>query len=338
MSPSMPSPVIIYRYDASPYSVKIDNILILKNITHQKVNVSPVLPRPEITDLLGITYRRIPILAIGNDVYCDTSLIASALERRFPSSAGYGTIFPRSKDSGATDTGAIKIFAKLYESTIFPTASGLLPWEALPKAFLDDRSSYIGGPIDVKAMTALQGKSLTTLSSHLALLEEQLNDGREWLFNSELPSLADITVHFIFTWVKKIGVRPAKSLVDTSNFPRTLSWLTRISDYLQSRQTGQAAVQSITGDHAAKTIVSAAHEPYNVVGFNNQEAGYLGLKLNDYVQIAPDDTGKKFSTVGKLVGFNKEETVIEVQGSEGLLRCHFPRLVYTVTNIRPHKL
>ncbi|KAG5343094.1 hypothetical protein C0989_000084 [Termitomyces sp. Mn162] len=274
MSPSMPSPVIIYRYDASPYSVKIDNILILKNIPHQKVNVSPVLPRPEITDLLGITYRRIPILAIGNDVQTPlASLIASALERRFPSSAGYGTIFPRSKDSGATDTGAIKIFAKLYESTIFPTASGLLPWEALPKAFLDDRSSYIGGPIDVKAMTALQGKLLTTLSSHLALLEEQLNDGREWLFNSELPSLADITVHFILTWVKKVG------------------WLTRISDYLQSRQTGQAAVQGITGDHAAKTIVSSAHEPYNVVGFNNQEAGHLGLKLNDYVQIAPDDTG-----------------------------------------------
>ena len=40
------------------------------------------LPRPEVMDMLGIKYRRIPILAIGNDVYCDTSLIASALERR----------------------------------------------------------------------------------------------------------------------------------------------------------------------------------------------------------------------------------------------------------------
>ncbi|KAG6873303.1 hypothetical protein C0995_000456 [Termitomyces sp. Mi166 len=179
-------------------------------------------------------------------------------------------------------------------------------------------SQYIGGPIDVKAMTALQGKLLMTLSSHLALLEEQLSDDREWLFDSELPSLADITVHFILTWVKK--------------------WLTRISDHLRKRQAGQAAVQAITGDHAARTIVSAAHEPYDVVGFDGQEAAHLGLKLNDYVQIAPDDTGKKFPTVGKLAGFNKEEVVIEVQGLKGLLRCHFPRLAYTVTMSRPHKL
>ncbi|KAG6900946.1 hypothetical protein C0993_004383 [Termitomyces sp. T159_Od127] len=302
MSPSM-SPVIIYRYDASPYSAKIDNILILKDIPHQKVNVS---------------------------------LIASTLERRFPSSAGYGTIFPRTKHSGAIDTGAIKIFAKLYESTIFPTASSLLPWESFPKAFIDDRSSLIGGPIDVNTMTSLQGRSLTTLSSHLALLEEQLSDGREWLFNSELPSLADITVHFILTWVKK--------------------WLTRVSDYLQKRKAGQTVVRAITGDHAATTIVTAAHEPYDVVGFDGQEADHLGLKLNDYVQVAPDDNGaslliktdcnllnysiaaKKFPTVGKLVGCNKEEVVIEVEGLKGLLRCHFPRLTYTVTMNRPHKL
>lgn len=35
-----------------------------------------MLPRPEITDLLGLNYRRIPVLAIGNDVYCDTRFLA----------------------------------------------------------------------------------------------------------------------------------------------------------------------------------------------------------------------------------------------------------------------
>ena len=30
------------------------------------------MPRPEITDELGVNYRRIPLLAIGNDVYIDT--------------------------------------------------------------------------------------------------------------------------------------------------------------------------------------------------------------------------------------------------------------------------
>jgi hypothetical protein len=34
-----------------------------------------VLPRPEISGELGINYRRIPILAIGNDVYCDSKSV-----------------------------------------------------------------------------------------------------------------------------------------------------------------------------------------------------------------------------------------------------------------------
>lgn len=45
-----------------------------------------VLPRPDL-EALGITYRRIPIMAIGRDVYCDSSLIIDVLEERFPDKA-----------------------------------------------------------------------------------------------------------------------------------------------------------------------------------------------------------------------------------------------------------
>jgi glutathione S-transferase len=55
------------------------------------------MPRPELSSALGVSYRRIPVLAIGNDVYCDTSLIASALERNFPPEQGYGTLYPNVK-------------------------------------------------------------------------------------------------------------------------------------------------------------------------------------------------------------------------------------------------
>ncbi|KAG6854755.1 hypothetical protein C0991_001182 [Blastosporella zonata] len=303
-----------------------------------RFKVSPVLPRPEITDFLGIPYRRIPVLAIGNDVYCDTSLIASTLERRFPPTDGYGTIFPQSKHGGFTNTGVTKIFAKLYESNVFPIAANLLPWEAFPKPFILDRSTLFGSPIDVKLMAAMQGKSLTTLTSQLALLEEQLNDGREWLFDSELPSLADIVVHFILTWVTKVGIRSAKMLVKTSNFPNTLSWLGRVSSHLEGLQSNQTPPQVIDGDRAAELITSAAHEPYDVVGFDAQEASRLGFKLYDQVQIAPDDSGKNFPTIGKLVGLNREQVVIEVKGSKGLLRCHFPQIAYTITAARLPKL
>lgn len=98
-----------------------------------------MLPRPELSDLLGISYRRIPLLAIGNDIYCDTGLISYILERRFPASEGYGTIFPRRKN-GLADTGMIKAFAKNYpEKALFPLAAGLLPWQKFGPAFLKDR-------------------------------------------------------------------------------------------------------------------------------------------------------------------------------------------------------
>jgi glutathione S-transferase len=103
--------------------------------------VSNMLPRPEITDLLGVKYRRIPILAIGNDIYCDSNIIIPALERRFPTSKGYGTVFPTSEDGKWTDTGMIKAFAKFYaDGALFTPVLGLLPWTSqFPEEFIKDR-------------------------------------------------------------------------------------------------------------------------------------------------------------------------------------------------------
>lgn len=80
--------IILFCYELSPFSHKVKNILLLKKIPFSTVKVNYMLPRPEINDL-GIGYRRIPVLAIDNDVYCDTSLIVSVLEKRFPASSGY---------------------------------------------------------------------------------------------------------------------------------------------------------------------------------------------------------------------------------------------------------
>lgn len=70
------------------------------------------------------------------------SIIATALERRFPASQGYGTIFPKAKHGGRTDTGLIKAFAKSYaETVLFGPAVNLLPWKGLSEAFIKDRSA-----------------------------------------------------------------------------------------------------------------------------------------------------------------------------------------------------
>jgi len=105
------------------------------------VQVSMTLPRPELSETMGITYRRIPILAIGRDVYADTSLIASTLERRYLVSDGYGTLFPQRKGSGSSDTGMVKTLVMYYmDRAVFPLAASSLPYNKFPEAFLKDRA------------------------------------------------------------------------------------------------------------------------------------------------------------------------------------------------------
>jgi len=288
-----------------------------------------MLPRPEITDYLGITYRRIPILAIGNDVYCDTSLIVNALERRFPATNGYGTLFPPIKHGKNTDTGLIKAFAKFYaDDTLFPPATNLIPWHKLPPAFLADRGALRGESIDLSALPANASISQSVLSTHLSLVEEQLSDSREWLFDSELPSLADISVHFVLAWAKSFDRKG--SLFDVKRIPNTLQWINRVNEFLNKLRLTQTPPASLDGLIAAQRIVSSNHEFYSVVGFDSIEATRLGLKEGQVIQVTAEDNARNYHTVGKLVALNQEEVVLEVQGSKGLIRCHFPRLGFSI--------
>ncbi|CAK5275579.1 unnamed protein product [Mycena citricolor] len=326
-------------YDASPFSVKVDHILLLKGIHHATVNVASILPRPEITDLLGLNYRRIPILAIGNDIYIDTSLISVALERRFPVAQGFGTLFPKGKQGQPPHTGLIKAFAKHWADTVlFSLAPALLNWSKFPAAFVKDRSALSGAPINVQAITASREKAISLLSTQLSLVEEQLSDGREWLFDSEGPSLADVSVNFVYAWVQTF--RGVESLFDPSTFPKSLAWLSRMAAYLGHLKKVQPQSAVISGADAAAKIASESFEAYSVVGFDQREAKRLGLTVGDRVSVAPDDSGRNFPTEGTLVALNREELILEVQGQVGTFRCHFPRVMFTakVVSKSEHKL
>ncbi|KAF8639822.1 hypothetical protein AX17_001078 [Amanita inopinata Kibby_2008] len=325
----MAPPLILYRYENSPFSRKIENVLLFRCIPHLRVNVASVLPRPEITELLGITYRRIPILAIGRDVYCDTSLIVAALERHFPPSVDHGTMFPKAKVTGHVDSGIVKALSQFYaETAAFPLAVSLLPWDKLPTSFVQDRGLLSGTPVAPKLFIASRGKALSTLSSHLQLLEEQLNDGRAWLLETEEPGLADISLHFIYTWAQQFPT--AKDLISEDTFPHVVKWLTRLTSLLAVKAQQQPAPTLITGDEAAELIASSTYGPLDTIGFNTLEASRLGVQENELVKVSPNDTGKNYPTTGKLIALSRSESVIEVTGTKGTVRCHFPRLNFTI--------
>ena len=194
------------------------------------------------------------------------------------------------------------------------------------------------------------------------MIEEQLSDGREWLFDTTLPGLGDVSIQFTLTWIK--GLPTSKELWDTSRYPLTLSvrssihfsdcehsyvwqWLNRVEAFLKGKQGEKPAPTKLNGSEAADTIYSAQYEPYNIVGFDQTESRRLGVHCGDIVSIAPEDTGKcqhfsvrrtafilyegrSHATTGKLVALSVNEAVVEVTTRRGTLRCHFPRLGYVI--------
>ncbi|THU80803.1 hypothetical protein K435DRAFT_767813 [Dendrothele bispora CBS 962.96] len=324
----MSPPIVIYRYDMSPYANRLDSVLFLKKIPHQRVTVSPIMPRPEILDPFGLNYRRIPILGIGKDLYCDTNLISAVVERRFPGSAdGFGTIFPPKRNGGASDSGIIRAFSRLMVENLFFLCGVMVPWDVLPEAFVNDRSTWMGQKIDASAFIASRGSALSTIKAYLSQLEEQLEkSGGDWLFDTEKPSLADVSVGFLLQWIKSEA--PAKPLFESENLPRTLAWFERYEAYLDQLKKSQETPKVISADEATAALAASDFESLDIVGFNKTDAAHLGLSEGDMITVTPVDTGMTCPTTGKLVGFNMEEVVVEVKGNAGVFRAHFPKIGY----------
>lgn len=322
-------PVVLYHYDASPFANKVKNMLLVKGIPHKRVAAAMQLPRPEITELLGLTYRRIPILAVGNDIYCDTSLIASALERRFPASAGFNTLFPPRAGGGRTDGALARLFSRYWaDGVLFRLAADSLPYAKFDQKFLADREAFFGGKIDAKAIAEGQGMRSSAIATHLAMLEEQLADGRQWLLDTESIGLVDISGQLFCSWMRQF--KHLREIFSPESFPKTLAWLDRVAKHLsEAEKKGVAAFDKLTADEAAKVIASSSHEDVKAIGFEAAEGARLGVKLGEVVSIMPLDSGR-IPTSGPLLALNREESVIEVKGKAGTFHVHFPRLEFSV--------
>lgn len=139
MASNTPPPVVLFGYDSSPFTQKVKLSLRLKQIPYTFITVPSMMPRPIIKDSFGVTYRKIPIMLIGRDLYCDTSIILEALEQTFPSPT-YPSLYPKGAD-GRTNRSLIRGFASYWtdvssfvqiKNTTYPTVETLLPCHDRP--------------------------------------------------------------------------------------------------------------------------------------------------------------------------------------------------------------
>ena len=181
---------ILFLWSMSPWASKVVTYFALRGIPYTCCEQPITLPRPDL-EALGVNYRRIPVLAIGRDVYCDTLLILEKLKKLYPPSSGCQQIGARS----AMEKSLEKLFEKWTDVVVFKHAGACIPTEMdLMKdpGFQKDREELWRRPWTKEAQEELRPAALANLRANFEFLEECLGDGREWLLGSEEPMLADI--------------------------------------------------------------------------------------------------------------------------------------------------
>lgn len=297
------SELILHHYDASPYSEKIRLLLGYKQLAWHSVQMPPVLPKP---DLMKLThgYRRAPVLQIGADLYCDSSLIARELAQRFPTPAL----------ANGAEAAQADLLSQLVDVSLFWQGVWLSMGKRaaqLPQALLDDRiRMHPQMNLDRDHLAAQVPHLTAQLKPVLATLDQALSS-TPWL-GGALPAIGDFGVYQLCWFMQKAGwlnelVLAAQHLTD---------WMARMAAW------GQGQRSEWTMD--AALAVARAATPESLP----QEASEGELPIGSNVRVIPEHYPSE-AVLGQLRYLDMQRITLQLESAEaGVLHIHFPRLGY----------
>ncbi|KXH40932.1 glutathione S-transferase [Colletotrichum salicis] len=328
--------IVLYHYSASPYAKRIVWYLALRGIPYVQCMQPPVLPRPDVSKL-GLNYRRIPILAIGRDIYLDTRLMLRKLEQLYPSSSR-----PRLGATTPDHAAVQRLLEALIIDSVFSNAINVIPTN-LPmlkdpkRTWIKDRSDFVGGTLSTETMERGRPNAVNEIRRMVELLETTLlADGRDWISGTESPSLADIEAVWLPLWLASLpGALPAHH-ISKEQFPKAFAWIERFSKTTSEARKAAGKVQTVSGDEAAEIVLSSPYnEPTTGGGVDAKDLLVIaqGLKAGDEVIVWPADTGASHKDTGKLLSLDGEEVVFEITGPKGTARVHAPRHGFRVEKL-----
>ena len=300
--------IILHQYDISPFSEKVRMVLGLKGLDWFACDEPVIMPKPELVALTG-GYRKIPVLQIGADIYCDTQIIIRELEKRFPSPSIHS-----SAGKGA-DWG----FAMWADRIFFQAAVAIIFGGETPiadDAFIKDRETLTGRPFDIAAMKVAAPMMAEQFRAQLGWLEDQLDDGRPFLLGAS-PGLADASACYNLTfmrWTSPAGV----ALIET--FPGVRAWEKRV------QAIGHGNRREISRE-AALDIAQAANSTENIQADPGEPNG---LTPGDRVTVMADDYGRD-PVSGELVSSSAQHIALKRSDPRvGEVVVHFPRAGFLV--------
>lgn len=296
--------IILHHYDTSPFSEKARVMFGVKGLAWRSVIQPVIMPKPDLVPLTG-GYRRIPVMQIGADVYCDTQVILAELEARAPK--------PRTAQGGdwAVNIWADRMWFQATVGVVFGEIG-----DSVPKSFIEDREKLSGRPFDMAAMKAAAVPMRSQWRANAAWVEQGLA-GSDFLGGSS-ASLADIAAYMNVWWLTAAARDAAEALL--AAFPRTRAWRGRMAAIGHGSRSEMAPAEALAAARANEPGPAPAHDGSDP----------LGLSPGDPVAVAADDYGRDPIT-GTLVALTPDRAVIarEADGL-GRLHVHFPRIGYVV--------
>ncbi|MDX2235560.1 MAG: glutathione S-transferase family protein [Hyphomonadaceae bacterium] len=301
--------LILHQYPTSPYAEIVRLALGLKGLVWSRVEQPVIMPRPHLTPLTG-GYRRIPVLQVGADIYCDTGLILREIDRRFPQPP----LTPAGQEGmgWALRSWAERAWFQVTVAVVFGARA-----DSVPEAFIKDREALSGRPFDVAALKAVAPMMADQWRAHAQFVEERLAAGGPFLFGAQ-PGLADIAA-FLNIWFLRSGEPEAYARIAAS-LPRVTAWVAQMDGL------GHGAPQDMSAADAFAIAAAADPEPARASIAGEPQDLAPGMR----VAVMADDYGRD-PVEGEVVFISPYEIAIrrEAEGA-GTVVVHFPRAGFWV--------
>ena len=297
--------ILFHQYDSSPFSEKVRVCLGIKKLPWAAVDQPVIMPKPELVALTG-GYRRIPVMQIGADIYCDSQLIVRELERRFPEP----TLFPQG-DHGLAHANAMWSDRTIFQAAVAIIFGGL--GDKVPAAFVNDRVALSGRSFDPVAMQAAIPHMKAQMRAHVTLLSDQLADGRRFL-TGDRAGLVDANGYYNL-WFIRSAFPPSASLFE--NIPHVPEWLERVKAIGHGERSAMSREDALNIARTSAPMAATVASP---------DAELEGKP----VSVAADDYGRD-AVKGVLVGSSEHHVSISREDPQaGKVAVHFPRIGFSV--------
>lgn len=296
------SQLVFHHYPMSPFSEKIRAMLGYTNIEWLSSNTREVPPRPHLAPLVG-GYRKIPVLQIGSNVFCDTRAISTEI-----AALSHKPELAMENCEQDVQTFVEEVDLHTFFACVLSASSRELRKKTRHSLSLLDTGRllidrfHMGRSASINITNPLSAKKI--VNTHLTHLEARLQ--HDYLFGSQ-PNIADFSAYhslwFIRDFAEKKTIAP---------FPKINAWMDRMKSF------GNGAPAHISADYALRIANNTEPRPIDEAYQQHRAIGQL-------VSIAPADYAQT-PTEGTLIGDTPTQWILSRQHERtGTVHVHFPK-------------